>query len=49
MRGSHGSSFPSTASQHGGQETTLLTLATFFQGMEAGGGLTRRPHNPCAR
>jgi NAD(P)H dehydrogenase (quinone) len=39
MRGSLigklGSAFTSTASQHGGQETTLLTIATFFyhQGM----------------
>jgi NAD(P)H dehydrogenase (quinone) len=33
--GKVGSAFTSTASQHGGQETTLLTLATFFyhQGM----------------
>jgi NAD(P)H dehydrogenase (quinone) len=33
--GKVGSGFTSTASQHGGQETTLLTLATFFfhQGM----------------
>jgi NAD(P)H dehydrogenase (quinone) len=30
-----GSAFTSTASQHGGQETTLLTISTFFyhQGM----------------
>jgi NAD(P)H dehydrogenase (quinone) len=28
--GKLGSGFTSTASQHGGQETTLLTLATFF-------------------
>jgi len=33
--GKVGSAFTSTASQHGGQETTLLTLSTFFfhQGM----------------
>jgi NAD(P)H dehydrogenase (quinone) len=33
--GKVGSAFTSTASQHGGQETTLLTIATFFyhQGM----------------
>lgn len=33
--GKVGSSFTSTASQHGGQETTLLTMSTFFfhQGM----------------
>jgi NAD(P)H dehydrogenase (quinone) len=33
--GKIGSSFTSTASQHGGQETTLLTMSTFFfhQGM----------------
>lgn len=33
--GKVGSAFTSTASQHGGQETTLLTMATFFyhQGM----------------
>ena len=33
--GKLGSAFSSTASQHGGQETTLLTLSTFFfhQGM----------------
>jgi NAD(P)H dehydrogenase (quinone) len=33
--GKLGSAFTSTASQHGGQETTLLTLSTFFfhQGM----------------
>ena len=33
--GKVGSAFGSTASQHGGQETTLLTMATFFyhQGM----------------
>ena len=33
--GKVGSAFTSTASQHGGQETTLLTVATFFyhQGM----------------
>ena len=33
--GKIGSAFTSTASQHGGQETTLLSLATFFyhQGM----------------
>jgi len=28
--GKVGSAFTSTASQHGGQETTLLTLSTFF-------------------
>ncbi|MGE3314349.1 MAG: NAD(P)H:quinone oxidoreductase, partial [Planctomycetaceae bacterium] len=28
--GKAGSAFTSTASQHGGQETTLLTLSTFF-------------------
>ena len=33
--GKVGSVFTSTATQHGGQETTLLTIATFFyhQGM----------------
>jgi len=33
--GKIGSAFTSTASQHGGQETTLLSLSTFFfhQGM----------------
>jgi NAD(P)H dehydrogenase (quinone) len=37
--GKVGSAFSSTASQHGGQETTLLTLATFFyhQGMVIAG------------
>jgi NAD(P)H dehydrogenase (quinone) len=37
--GKVGSAFTSTASQHGGQETTLLTLATFFyhQGMVIAG------------
>jgi NAD(P)H dehydrogenase (quinone) len=37
--GKVGSGFTSTASQHGGQETTLLTLATFFfhQGMVVAG------------
>jgi NAD(P)H dehydrogenase (quinone) len=37
--GKVGSGFTSTASQHGGQETTLLTLATFFfhQGMAIAG------------
>lgn len=37
--GKLGSGFTSTASQHGGQETTLLTLATFFfhQGMVVAG------------
>jgi len=31
--GKVGSAFTSTASQHGGQETTLLTIATFFYHM----------------
>jgi NAD(P)H dehydrogenase (quinone) len=37
--GKVGSAFTSTASQHGGQETTLLTIATFFyhQGMVIAG------------
>lgn len=37
--GKVGSAFTSTASQHGGQETTLLTVATFFyhQGMVIAG------------
>jgi NAD(P)H dehydrogenase (quinone) len=37
--GKVGSAFTSTASQHGGQETTLLTLSTFFfhQGMVIAG------------
>src|SRR3954464_5597464 len=37
--GKVGSGFTSTASQHGGQETTLLTLSTFFfhQGMVIAG------------
>jgi NAD(P)H dehydrogenase (quinone) len=37
--GKVGSAFTSTASQHGGQETTLLTMATFFyhQGMVIAG------------
>jgi NAD(P)H dehydrogenase (quinone) len=37
--GKVGSGFTSTASQHGGQETTLLSLATFFfhQGMVIAG------------
>src|SRR3954451_5678644 len=37
--GKVGSAFTSTASQHGGQETTLLTLSTFFfhMGMVIGG------------
>src|SRR6185369_8551333 len=37
--GKLGSAFTSTASQHGGQETTLMSLATFFyhQGMVIAG------------
>ena len=39
MIGKVGSAFTSTASQHGGQETTLLTISPFFyhQGMVIAG------------